>query len=199
MKVSREQMAQNRNRILDEASRLFRAKGFESVGIAEVMSAAGLTHGGFYGHFKSKDDLIAKTLAHDFSTPPSELLDLPAYLDSYLSTAHCRDVAAGCPISALAAEVRRQPPEARAAMTEGIRSQITRLAEARIGDSPAGRQRAIASWAAMIGAMVLARASDDPALSDEIVAETRAWLMTAEPTAEPRDPAPASDTNGDAG
>ena len=64
MKVSREQVAENRRRILDAASRLFRGNGFEAVTVAEVMKAAGLTHGGFYGYFKSKDDLIAETLAH---------------------------------------------------------------------------------------------------------------------------------------
>ena len=64
MKVSREQMKANRERILTEAGRLFRAKGFDAVGVAEVMQAAGLTHGGFYGHFSSKDDLIAQTVGH---------------------------------------------------------------------------------------------------------------------------------------
>lgn len=69
MKVSREQMAENRRRILDAASRLFREKGFDAVSVAEVMKAAGLTHGGFYGHFSSKDDLIAQTLAHALGSP----------------------------------------------------------------------------------------------------------------------------------
>ena len=84
MKVSREQMAENRRRILDAAGRLFREKGFDSVSVAEVMKAAGLTHGGFYGHFASKDDLVAQTLAHVLA-PSTGGGDLRAYLDAYLS------------------------------------------------------------------------------------------------------------------
>src|SRR3954453_19093755 len=88
MKVSREQMAQNRRRILDAASRLFRAKGFDAVSVAEVMKAAGLTHGGFYGHFASKDDLVAQTLGHVLAKDPGGGGDLRAYLDAYLSPMH---------------------------------------------------------------------------------------------------------------
>ena len=97
MKVSREQMKANRQRILTEAGRLFRAKGFDAVGVAEVMQAAGLTHGGFYGHFSSKDDLIAQTVAHVFEhsdSAKSETADLSAFMDAYLSPQHRQGVAA---------------------------------------------------------------------------------------------------------
>ncbi|TKB51841.1 MAG: helix-turn-helix transcriptional regulator, partial [Mesorhizobium sp.] len=84
MKVSREQMAENRRRILEVASRLFRDKGFDAVSVAEVMKAAGLTHGGFYGHFNSKDDLIAQTLAHVLAADTGGGRGLRAYVDDYL-------------------------------------------------------------------------------------------------------------------
>ncbi|MGF7054478.1 TetR/AcrR family transcriptional repressor of nem operon [Bosea sp. OAE752] len=177
MKVSREQMAENRRRILDAASRLFRDKGFDAVGVAEVMKAAGLTHGGFYGHFSSKDDLIAQTLAHVLAANAGEGGDFRAYLDAYLSTGHRDNCAGGCPTAALAAAVRHQTPAARSAMTQGLRSQLDRIGEALPELDVADRRRvAIGSFAAMVGAMILTRAVDDPALSDEVLEQTRDWI-----------------------
>lgn len=177
MKVSREQMAENRRRILDVASKLFRDRGFDAVSVAEVMKAAGLTHGGFYGHFGSKDDLIAQTLAHVLASDAAEGDDIRAYLDAYLSPGHRDNPAGGCPTAGLAAAIRHQSPAARGAMTEGLRSQIGRIEKALPLAEPADRHRAaIGSWAAMVGAVILARAIDEPALSDEILKETRAWI-----------------------
>lgn len=177
MKVSRDQMQANRLRILDAAGRLFREKGFDAVSVAEVMKAAGLTHGGFYGHFESKDDLIAQTVARLFTSEKGEGGTLAAYLDAYLAPHHRDSVGQGCPTAALVADVRRQTPAARAAMTEGFRSQIDRVATAISGGAePQARREAVGTWAAMVGALVLARAIEDPALSEEILAETRAWL-----------------------
>jgi TetR/AcrR family transcriptional repressor of nem operon len=177
MKVSREQMVENHHRILDAASRLFRDKGFESVSVAEVMKDAGLTHGGFYGHFSSKDDLVAQTLAHVLATDSGGGGDLAAFIDDYLSPRRRDDAAGGCPTAGLAADVRRQTPAARAAMTEGIRSQIDSISKPLPELDPADRRRAaIGSWAAMVGAVILARAIDDAALSDEVLEQTRAWI-----------------------
>lgn len=177
MKVSREQMAENRRRILDEAGRLFRDKGFEAVTVAEVMKAAGLTHGGFYGHFGSKDDLVAQTLAHVLAADAGGGGDLRAYVEDYLSPRHRDNCAGGCPTAALAAAVRLQTPAARSAMTEGLRSQIDRASKALPELDAADRRRvAIGSWAAMVGAVILARAIDDPTLSDEVLEQTRAWV-----------------------
>src|SRR5688572_29587372 len=102
MRVTREQMAEHRQKILQSAGRLFRAKGFDAVTVAEVMQAAGLTHGGFYGHFKSKDDLIAETVAHALApktalAPKQGAVDLAAFTKSYLSPRHRDDLAGGCP------------------------------------------------------------------------------------------------------
>lgn len=177
MRVSREKMAENRRRILDAASRLFRDKGFEAVSVAEVMKAAGLTHGGFYGHFGSKDDLVAQTLAHVLAGDRGEGGDLRAYLEAYLSPRHRDNAADGCPTAGLAADIRHQTAAARVAMTQGLRSQIERISEALPGVSAADKRRAaIGSWAAMVGAVILARATDDTALSDEILEQTRAWI-----------------------
>jgi TetR/AcrR family transcriptional repressor of nem operon len=177
MKVSREQMAENRRRILDVASRLFRDKGFDAVSVAEVMKAVGLTHGGFYGHFSSKDDLVAQTLAHILAVDSDGGGDLRAYVGSYLSPRHRDNAAGGCPTAGLAAAIRHQSPAARSAMTEGLRSQIDRIGKALPTLEAADRRRvAIGSWAAMVGAVILARAIDDPALSDEILEQTRAWI-----------------------
>ena len=177
MKVSREQMAEHRRRILDAASSLFRNRGFDAVSVAEVMKAAGLTHGGFYGHFSSKDDLVAQTLAHVLAADSGGNGDFSHYLSTYLSPRHRDNPAAGCPTAGLAAAIRHQTPAARAAMTEGLRSQIARIEAALPEANLADRHRnAIGSWAAMVGAVILARAIDDPALSDEILEQTRAWI-----------------------
>lgn len=180
MKVSREQMAENRRRILDVASRLFREKGFDAVSVSEVMKAAGLTHGGFYGHFSSKDDLVAETIGHVLSRDGDGHVDLRAYMDDYLAPRHRDNAAAGCPMAGLAADIRHQTPAARAAMTAGLRSQIERVTQALPDiDASERRRAAIGTWAAMVGAVILARAIDDTALSDEVLEQTRVWIEAA--------------------
>ncbi len=177
MKVSRQQVETNRRRILDAAGHLFREKGFEAVTVAEVMKAAGLTHGGFYGHFKSKDDLIAQTLAHLLSGTIPAQADLASYAKAYLTPARRDDLAHGCPMAGLASESSRQSPEARDAMAEGLRRQIKLLSRNAPGDTvEEKRQAATGSWAAMVGAMILSRLSNDPALADEVLADTSAWI-----------------------
>ncbi|MBV7521939.1 TetR/AcrR family transcriptional regulator [Ensifer sp. ENS12] len=179
MKVSREQMAENRRRILDVASRLFKDKGFDAVSVAEVMKAAGLTHGGFYGHFNSKDDLVAQTLAHSLAADSAGDGDFSAFVRSYLAPRHRDNPANGCPTAGLAAAIRHQTPAAQAAMTEGLRTQIARIEKALPERGPDEKRRAaIGSWAAMVGAVILARAIDDHELSDEILEQTRAWIDT---------------------
>ena len=178
MKVSREQVAENRRTILEAASRLFRQHGYESVTVADVMLAAGLTHGGFYGYFKSKEDLIAQALAEALTSSAAPPSDPAAYAAGYLTRRHRDDRGAGCPFAALAAETVRQPAGARAAMTAGLKRQIERLSAGAPGASADKRRAAIGGWAAMVGAMILARVSDDPALSDEVLNQTRAWIAS---------------------
>ncbi|HEX7856381.1 MAG TPA: helix-turn-helix domain-containing protein [Sphingobium sp.] len=183
MKVTREQMAQNRDRILTEAGRLFREKGFDAVSVAEVMKAAGLTHGGFYGHFRSKDDLIAHAISQAVGSQ-SATDDIDAWIDAYLSGPHRDHPELGCPMAALAGFMRQQAPEARASMAKMLAGQIDALAQTVSGtDATARRRAAIGRLSAMVGALILSRAIDDPALSDELLAETRAWIDDADPPA----------------
>lgn len=177
MKVSREQMAENRGRILEVASQLFKDKGFDAVSVAEVMKAAGLTHGGFYGHFSSKDDLVAHTMGHALGVDSLKGAGFHDFVGSYLSPRHRDNPGQGCPTAGLAASIRHQTPQAKAAMTEGLNAQITRMEQAlqKAGSTDA-RRAAIGSWAAMVGAVILARAVDDPDLSNEVLEQTRAWI-----------------------
>lgn len=177
MKVSREQMAENRRRILDVASKLFREKGFDAVSVSEVMKAAGLTHGGFYGHFSSKDDLVAETIGHVLSANGGADVDIFRFLSGYLAPRHRDDAGEGCPTAGLASDIRHQTPAARAAMAAGLRAQIERMARAiPAQDEAESRRAAIGTWAAMVGAVILARAIDDRALSDEVLDQTHAWI-----------------------
>lgn len=181
MKVSREQVAENRQRILDAAAKLFRERGFESVTVAEVMSAAGLTHGGFYGHFDSKDALIEASMARvtDPSTQRQLTLENPGdYADAYLSRQHRDHVGSGCPFAALGTEATRASKEVRHTLTQSLRSQIDTLSTSLPGATPEDRRRnAIAYLATTMGGMILARLVDDDSLSDEILASARASIQ----------------------
>jgi TetR/AcrR family transcriptional repressor of nem operon len=177
MKASREQVLENKRAILEAAGRLFRQRGFESVTVADVMKSVGLTHGGFYGYFKSKDDLIAQALTQVLGQDAPPPTDLAAYAERYLSPGHRENVADGCSVAALASETVRQASGARAAMTAGLRRQIDRLSRiSPCADEAQKRRNAIGTWASMVGAMILARMSDTSELSDEMLRETRAWL-----------------------
>lgn len=176
MKVSREQVAEHRRKILAAATRLFNRRGFDAVTVAQVMDAAGLTHGAFYGHFKSKDDLIAQTLAGAISALAVEG-DVSWFTAKYLTPGQRDDPAGACPLAGLGAETIRQGPEARAAITTGLRGQIERLSRGSPGANAADRrQAAIGSWSAMVGGMILARIVDDSELSDEVLEQTRLWI-----------------------
>jgi TetR/AcrR family transcriptional repressor of nem operon len=177
MRVSREQVLENKRTILNAAGRLFRERGFESVTVTDVMKAAGLTHGGFYGYFKSKDDLIAQAVGEALSHFEAATGGLPAFRQQYLSPDHRDNFAGGCPVAALASEAIRQDRGARAVMTSSLRRQIELLSQTAPGADKAHKRRAaVGNWAAMVGALILARVSDDSELSHEILNETRVWL-----------------------
>lgn len=189
MKVSREQFAENRERILAEAGQLFREKGFDGVGIADIMNAAGLTHGGFYRHFSSKDDLAAQTCRQAMEGTVerwSALLQgedtqpLLALLAHYLSERHRDELGRGCMFAALAGDAARQEEGVRKAYTEGLSALLDLLAARLPGRSrQARRRRAIAAMAEMVGAVILARAVDDPELSKEILGAATQDLLTS--------------------
>ena len=180
MRVTRERAQANREKILDAAARLFRERGYDGVGVADIMKRAGLTHGGFYGHFGSKDYLAAEItarvlVADDWLEQLTGKADpsLAEAVRSYLSQAHRDDPGRGCLFAALGSDVARQPKVVRHAFTEGLRKRIDGFRRLMPGRSAAARrQRAIATLAGLVGALVLARAVDDPRLSDEILAAT---------------------------
>jgi TetR/AcrR family transcriptional regulator, transcriptional repressor for nem operon len=187
MKVTREQAAQNRDRVLDVAARLFRERGFDGIGVADLMKIAGLTHGGFYGQFTSKEDLMAlacaragqdslkKFQAAADRTPGSPLTGV-AHM--YLSKAHRDQPGKGCLVAALGADAAREGPTLRTAVTESVRSVVGLLAGLVRGRTEAiKRARALNTYASMVGALVLARAVDDEALSDEILQSVLAAIL----------------------
>jgi len=186
MKVSKEQMAENREHILDTAAKLFRERGFDGIGVADLMKSAGFTHGGFYGHFASKEDLIAQASAHALTCVQDQwekfaarVPDEPlvALQTAYLSTGHRDQPGAGCLLAALGAETARQDGPVRQAVTSGVQAMAELMARLTPGRSKAAkRQKALAAYASMVGALVLARAVDDTALSEEILQATAASL-----------------------
>ena len=188
MKVSREQAAQNRERIVEAAAQLFRERGFEGIGVADLMKAAGLTHGGFYGHFSSKEDLIAEASARALTHSLAEwskLADrapddpLSAIAGVYLTRRHRDNPGAGCLLAALGPDVSRQGPTVRRAVTDYVRSALDLLAKLVPGKSKAARRRkAIDTYAKLVGTMVIARAVDDRALSREILDASLASVKT---------------------
>lgn len=183
MRVSKQQAAENRRRIVDTAGALFRERGFNGIGVADLMKEAGLTHGGFYGHFGSKDDLAAEAVATAMATAMERwegLVEeapgngLAVVAGRYLSAAHRDAPAAGCAIAALGVDAGRQQGAVRRALTDGIRSLTDLLARLVPGRTKATqREKALATLSGLVGALVLARAVDDPALSDEILAAAR--------------------------
>lgn len=188
MKVTREQAAKNREQILDTAARLFRERGLDGIGVADLMREAGFTHGGFYGHFESKEDLMAQACRRAFEGKEdwwNAVLEgekrgapLAALAKMYLTEAHRDAPGEGCPMPALAVDVSRQSPEVRRSFTEGIRRAIERLASKLTGRPPKEQRReAIRGWTSVVGALVLARAVDDPALSTEILRAVRESLQ----------------------
>lgn len=190
MRVSREQAAANRERIVEVAAKLFRERGFEGVAVADLMKEAGLTHGGFYGHFASKDALAAEACEHALDRSIEtwrKLLEstrdapLAAILDQYLTGKHRDHPGQGCLFAALAADIsRHQNPTLRRVVTERLRQMVHALSGLVTGASrQARRRKALAQLSGMIGAMVLARAVDDPGLSEEILSATRATLAEA--------------------
>jgi len=186
MKVTREQAKLNRERVVATAARLFRQQGFEATGVAELMQSAGLTHGGFYAQFGSKEQLMVEACerAREESEHRWQVLfervperRLSAIASSYLSPQHRDDPGAGCVLAALSIEASRQGPTLRAVFTQAARRFIGILGEVVPGRSAKGRRRqALAGCAAMVGAVVLARTVSDASLSEEILEAVRGQL-----------------------
>ncbi len=177
MRKSREEAAQTRKRIVTAASGEFRKNGIVATGLNDLMSAAGLTHGGFYKHFASKDQLVAEACAEAVETAICERLAAAASekggaAAAYLSTDHRDHPATGCPLSAIGSELARNDEKTRAAATDGF-LKLVEIMVAQFGKLPPApaRRRALVAVATMIGALTMSRIVTDPELSAEILKE----------------------------
>lgn len=181
MRVSRMQAEHNRETVLDTAGQLFRENGFDGIGIVDIMKAAGLTHGGFYGQFASKEQLAAeassKALAKSRDRLAAAIAAAPhdpmaAIAGIYLTQAHRDAPGQGCAFAALAADAARSGQAVHAAFGAALEGHLALLTHSGDGDAPAGkisRQTALAAFSMMVGALVLSRAVEDPVLSSEVL------------------------------
>jgi len=190
---SRAGKTKTHKRIVKIASRRFREKGLAGVGIADLMKEAGLTVGGFYKHFDSRDALVAEAVSSAFggwkrrvdaAASGGPAVSYAKLIDDYLNEAHRDDPGTGCAFSALAGEIARSNKRTRALATEQIRNDIQLLAGLLPGrdkdkDKRAARSKAILTFSALVGAMVLARAVSDEALSLEILKTVKELLKTS--------------------
>jgi len=170
MRVSREEMQRSHARIVAAAARLARERGIENSSVADVMSQAGLTQGGFYRHFDSKDALMAAAVASAFDVMGTALEQrfetrgptsaLSGYRADYLSRGHIENPGIGCPMPTLAADVARGSETLKAAFGAGVTRAVALLAEAQDGTQTQKRAAAMRELAMLVGAVVIARASD---------------------------------------
>jgi TetR/AcrR family transcriptional repressor of nem operon len=189
MRHSQEDKLRSHERIVEVAARRIREAGTDGPGVAEIMAAAGMTHGGFYKHFDSRDELIAEAAAQacaDGSVRLAETTDqaadpLAALIGTYLSAEHRDDPGTGCAVAALGGDAARPGNAARGAYTEQIRRYIDRLDGllAAPGSADDSREQAIATMSTLVGALIISRAVDDPVLADEVLAGTRDVLLSA--------------------
>src|SRR6202171_144474 len=199
MRGSREKAAEHRDRIIDAAGALFRAKGFGGIGVADIMKAADLTHGGFYGHFASKDDLVAQSSRRTMARAAANWTKLveaspdnpyAALLEHYLSPKHRDDPGKGCAFAALGNDAARSGKIVRRAFAEGLAPLIDILAQSIPGKSISGksiisksktarRRKAVAAMATLVGALTMARAVEGTPLSDEMLQAAHRELAAA--------------------
>jgi TetR/AcrR family transcriptional regulator, transcriptional repressor for nem operon len=193
MRITQKQSDANKTRVIAGASKLFREKGFEGVGVADLMRAAGLTHGGFYNHFASKDGLEAEACRQALATSVdrmsavAEIEDktarsaaMAAYRRNYVSKKARDAAAANCPMAAFAGEMPRQSEDVATAYATGLREYLDAFVAASAGAETArasakrARQKALVEYSMLVGALILARsvAKADPELSDEWASQT---------------------------
>ena len=176
-----EEAAQTRKGIVTAASEEFRKNGIVATGLNDLMSAAGLTHGGFYKHFASKDQLVAEACAEAVKTILETLAatasEKGAAAAAYLSTDHRDNPATGCPLSAIGSELARSDEKTRAAATAGF-PKLVEIMAGQFGKIPpaTARRRALVAVSTMIGALTMSRIVSDPELSAEILKEAERSL-----------------------
>lgn len=164
-------------RIVEAAARAIRRSGYNGTGVADIMKDAGLTHGGFYAHFGSREAMLAEAADRAGAETVATLARVTAsaspqrafseLVRAYLSRAHVEGVETGCPVAALGSEMPRQAPEVRRAATRRIKEMIDLVArQSPDWGQPDAHERALVTMATMLGALILSRAVDDAKLSD---------------------------------
>lgn len=196
MDIAPSRKALTHERILDTAARAIRRAGFQGVGVADIMKEAGLTHGGFYAHFASRDALLAEALEHAGQQSASRIAKgnatrqargaspFKALIEGYLSDSHLSGTENGCAVAALASEMPRQAPDVRTAAAQRVRSLVALVERSLPAPAEPGSAAAIASQ--MVGALQLARALGDNAEGRALLAANRSALL-AQHDASPRD------------
>jgi TetR/AcrR family transcriptional repressor of nem operon len=185
MRVTKEVAAQNRRKILETATQLFKTRGIDNVSVADLTKAAGFTHGGFYNHFESKADLAIETIRYAFEqslgeiagegvTATGDLIPMAERLANYLSAEHRDEPGGGCPTGSLPVDVGRQAVGAQRAFADGLERYIG-LIEGEFPQDERKREAAIATLSTLVGGIILSRAVRDahPELSDEILRAAR--------------------------
>lgn len=179
MRVSREEMNRSHERIVSGAARLFRERGLESSSVADVMESAGLTQGGFYRHFETKNALVSEAIKAAFAQmldrlagairqrKPKDARDL--YRRYYLSEAHLNQPGTACPVATLSGDIARADPALKEHFGNGVRQMVAALEQLQSGSNKSARQdKAIRDFALLVGAAVIARASD-PRLAEQVL------------------------------
>lgn len=183
MRVSKETMAHHHHQIISIASEMMRDRGVHGVSVADVMQAAGLTHGGFYRHFSSKEALVAEATSASFGEILEKLEKsavrhgatkaLDAYISGYLSQRHVENPSSGCPIPAFGGDIAREGIDVQAAFRHGV-GRLLKWIEAGLPFPEAEREgKAMELLSLMVGAVITARASGDKALSKQVLAQAR--------------------------
>jgi TetR/AcrR family transcriptional regulator, transcriptional repressor for nem operon len=176
---------------VEKAAMLFRERGIDRIGLADLMHEAGLTHGGFYKHFESKDGLAAEACAHGLAESARRMRrraeknpadPLAAVIEGFLSAEHVEDAGRGCTVAALGSDMFRCAEPTREAFTKGVAELIAIMAEVQPEESLAARREAaMTNFAAMLGAVVLARGVSDPKLRRELIGSMRRRLLPSSP------------------
>lgn len=186
MKITKAQAQANRAHVIETASTLFRERGYDGIGVADLMAAAGFTHGGFYKQFRSKADLVAESAACGIAQTAALTagVDIPEFVNVYLSREHRDARASGCTMAALGGDAARQPEAVRTTFATGIESLLAALSREGLAldDAASGKARAksLDILARAVGAIVMSRACpDDSPLADEILEVCRDEILAS--------------------
>ena len=193
-RASKEQAAANHRLVVENSAKLIRERGIDGVSVADLMESAGLTHGGFYGHFDSKEALVAQAFSHAFkvsierwngrlAAEPTAADGFKAIVEGYVSARNRDNPGTSCPTGALVGDVAREPTTSpvRSTYREGVK-QLLQILQSTHGESPGNRRRTLAQFAMMVGAVTLARATIGDPISEEFLSSAREALLAAPET-----------------